>query len=275
MDNLKTRILSSVILLPVLIFIIYLGGIPFLVATMLILGVGAWEYWRMYSRNEANRNSLCLSIILTIAIICGRYFGGFEIGSRILTVCVFIAMFLGVLSFEKENHQSANGFAVMVTCFVYFGWIGSYLLTLRNLDNGFGWVMICLLLTWVGDAGAFFVGSLFGKHAMSPVVSPHKTWEGYVGGILTAFLFAMIFHRLTPDIRDFLTMKQVLILSLSLSTIGVIGDLGESMIKRTFGFKDSSNLIPGHGGVFDRLDTVLWAMPIGYGIYTMINFGLI
>ena len=275
MDNLKTRILSAVILLPVFIFMIYLGGIPFFLTTLLILGVGAWEYWRMYSQNEANRNSLSLSIILTMAVIFGRYFGGFEIGSRILTVCVFIAMFWGVLSFEKDNPQSANGFAVMVTCFVYFGWIGSYLLTLRNLENGFSWVMICLLLTWVGDTGAFFVGSLFGKHAMSPAVSPHKTWEGYLGGIITTFLFAMIFHTLSPEIREFLTMQQVLILALSMSMIGVIGDLGESMIKRTFGFKDSSNLIPGHGGVFDRLDTVLWAMPIGYGIYSIINSGLI
>ena len=239
------------------------------------MGVGVWEFWRMYSVNEANRSNKYLIIALTLAIICTRYFFGFESASRLLTGCVFIAMLWAVRSYDKHNLHAANGFAVMVTGFVYFGWIGSYLLTLRNLENGFWWVMVCLLIIWLSDSGAFFIGSRFGRHAMSPLVSPKKTWEGYFGGILTAMLTGWLLVRFVPIIAEILNQQQMFILALLLSVIASLGDFGESMIKRTFGFKDSSNLIPGHGGFFDRLDTVLWAMPIGYLVYRMINSGLI
>ena len=110
---------------------------------------------------------------------------------------------------------------------------------------------------------------------MLPKVSPQKSWEGYLGGILTALLTAYILYISFPAISNMLHMNQILILALLLSAFGSMGDFGESMIKRTFDIKDSSNIIPGHGGFFDRFDTVFWAMPICYLFYELISSGLL
>ena len=117
---------------------------------------------------------------------------------------------------------------------------------------------------WLGDGAAYFVGSHFGKHKMSPRVSPNKSWEGYVGGViggaLGALLLASLWHLRAPAI----TPVKGLILGLIVTIVSPLGDLGESMLKRGFGVKDTSQLLPGHGGIMDRIDSWLWAAAIGY-----------
>ena len=229
----------------------------------------------MYNKEQSNRSSAVLLIGLSILTGASRYFLDFTIASSVLALCIMIAMLWGNISYERKNQKAADGFAVMTTGIVYFGWIGSYLITLRQSENGFWWVIICLLLVWLSDTGAFFVGSKFGKHQMAPLVSPHKTWEGYFGGVLSTLVIGILLFLIIPPVSKILKFPQMILLALLIGLITPFGDLGESMIKRTFGFKDSSNLIPGHGGIFDRMDTVFWTMVIGYSVYTLINLGLI
>ncbi|MBQ6598227.1 MAG: CDP-archaeol synthase, partial [Lentisphaeria bacterium] len=120
--------------------------------------------------------------------------------------------------------------------------------------------------------GAFFVGCAIGKHKMFRVVSPKKSWEGFFGGIAVTVLVAILLEWLIPAIDAILDMKQIIVLALIVSISSPLGDFGESMIKRCYGQKDSSNLIPGHGGFFDRFDSCFFAMPAAYYFFELIRF---
>jgi phosphatidate cytidylyltransferase len=133
--------------------------------------------------------------------------------------------------------------------------------------------LLVLSAVWIADSGAYFIGRAFGKHKLSPRLSPKKTWEGYLGGVLTGTigtaLMALLFMNLAgPDTT--IALWKGALLGLILSVLTTLGDLGESMFKRQVGVKDSSNLIPGHGGVFDRIDSWLWAVAIGYYVIVWI-----
>jgi phosphatidate cytidylyltransferase len=124
--------------------------------------------------------------------------------------------------------------------------------------------MLVLPSIWVSDGTAYFVGSHFGRHKMSPRSSPKKSWEGYIGGVIGGTLFAVLLASLWHLRAPAVTPLKGLILGLVITSISPLGDLGESMLKRGFGVKDTSRLLPGHGGIMDRIDSWLWAATIGY-----------
>ena len=131
--------------------------------------------------------------------------------------------------------------------------------------------MVALPAIWFADSGAYFYGRVYGRRKLSPRLSPKKTWEGYIAGIVIGILGSTAFAamwQLPAGPETAITPLRGAILGLVLSVIAPLGDLGESMIKRQFGIKDSSNLIPGHGGAFDRIDSWLWAGVVGYYIIT-------
>jgi phosphatidate cytidylyltransferase len=146
--------------------------------------------------------------------------------------------------------------------------LGSFFIPLRSLPDGEWWVLLILPAVWLADSGAFFVGRRFGRRALVPRLSPKKTWEGYFGGIMAAILgmplLVLLYHRLglSPDFP--LGPGNAAVLGLVMGVFPTLGDLGESMVKRQVGIKDSGSLLPGHGGVFDRIDSWLWAVVIGY-----------
>jgi phosphatidate cytidylyltransferase len=156
-------------------------------------------------------------------------------------------------------------FAVTVAGILYLGWIGSYFMQLRSLENGLWWFFLVLPAVWLADSFAYFVGVRFGRHRMSPRLSPKKSWEGFWGGaffgILGAVGLSFLFASLGgPQIPWW----KAALLGVVLSTLPTLGDLGESMFKRMAGLKDSGNIMPGHGGFFDRIDSWLWGVAIGY-----------
>jgi len=140
------------------------------------------------------------------------------------------------------------------------GWIGllSFLPLIRHGPDGLAWVFAVLVVSWLGDTGAYFAGRAFGRHALYPKVSPKKTWEGALGGITLATVGLFVVSELGLPAMSAL---DVLILGPLLCIGGILGDLAESMLKRSFGVKDAGRIMPGHGGLLDRIDSVLFVAP--------------
>ncbi|MBR6089708.1 MAG: phosphatidate cytidylyltransferase [Anaerolineaceae bacterium] len=268
----KARILSACILVPVIIGTALIGGLPFLAAVLVICGISAWEFGRIFDQHDGIRTPLILLVVSVLILILARWFSGIDASHRTLTFCIMGAMLCGTILCEHEVPKSALSFVVLTTGMVYIGWLGGYMISLRQLPNGEIRFLLVMFMVWANDVGAFFVGRAIGKHKMFRVVSPKKTWEGFFGGIIFTMLIAFLAQKLIPHVRDLLGPGQMLILAAAVSVSGPLGDYGESMIKRCYGVKDSSNLIPGHGGFFDRFDSCFFAMPVAYYIYELIGY---
>jgi phosphatidate cytidylyltransferase len=192
---------------------------------------------------------------------------GFESAPWVISLVILGSMAYHLICYERGRDQAATDFAVTLAGALYLGWLGGYLVSLRNLPEGTWWLLLVLPSVWLADSGAYFIGRSYGRRKLSPRLSPQKTWEGYLGGILvgvpgTAGLVYLWQIWAGPEFT--ISPVQGALLGLLLSGLPTLGDLGESMIKRQAGAKDSSSLLPGHGGVFDRIDSWLWAAAIGY-----------
>ncbi len=181
---------------------------------------------------------------------------------------VLLSVFIFHCLKPKENMEEiAQRISLTLLGILYISTLGAFVGLTRELPYGIFWVFGLLAMTWLNDTAAYFIGHRFGKHLMAEKISPKKTWEGFFGGFLGSFAGFFLFWRLLDNP---LTLGQGLILTLLVGVIGPIGDLCESMIKRSFGVKDSGNIIPGHGGMLDRIDALLFTAPMVYFFATFI-----
>lgn len=267
---LRQRVLVTAVLLPIGLALIYIGGYPFMIFITIFIALAAWEYAKLFKAGDYQPAGLWI-VAGTIAIAISRGITGFEAFHWILAVFIFISMIIHMVAYERGRDQAGTDFAITISGAIYVGWLGAYLISLRNLPNGVWWFMVALPSIWAADSGAYFYGRKFGRNQFSPRLSPKKTWEGYIAGIPSGIVIGMAFAfwastQLGPEAG--ITPLRGAILGLVLSVVTPLGDLGESMIKRQFGIKDSSNLLPGHGGAFDRIDSWIWGATIGYYIIT-------
>jgi phosphatidate cytidylyltransferase len=169
---------------------------------------------------------------------------------------------------RKDLESSLPSSAIAVLATLYVGMLGGSLIRLRA-DFASGWKLIfyLLLVVWLGDAGAYYVGKSLGKHKLSPRISPKKTVEGLAGGIATSIIAAVVVHL---TFFKELPLLHAIISGMILSVAGVIGDLAESMWKRSAAVKDSGTLIPGHGGFLDRFDSIFFTAPILYSYWFLV-----
>ena len=263
---LADRVKVVLILLPIGLVVFYVGGWIFAAAMALVLGLAAWEYARLFRAGSLEPSAILL-VLGTLCLAAGRAINSFDSSPWILALVIMVVMSYHLVQFERGRSEAGTDFAVTLSGILYFGWMGAYLISLRALPDGFWWLLLSLASVWIADSGAYFVGRSLGKHAMSPRLSPKKTWEGYFAGVVTGLLggllLAAIFRAL-PWGGDTISVWQGGVLGLVLAVVTPLGDLGESMIKRQVGQKDSGNLLPGHGGAWDRIDSWLWAAVIGY-----------
>ncbi len=158
----------------------------------------------------------------------------------------------------------------LVQGLVYIPLAFSFVVQVRRLDHGLAWLFLILAVTWMGDTGAYFAGRAAGRHKLFERVSPKKTWEGAAGGMLAAVLTVCAFKLWwLPS----LTWGHAVALGIVLDTMGVLGDLVESMFKRSFGVKDSGWIMPGHGGLLDRVDSLLFTAPTAWIYATLFGLG--
>jgi phosphatidate cytidylyltransferase len=177
------------------------------------------------------------------------------------------------VTYERGRDQSGSDFGITLGGIVYLGWIGAYFISLRALPDGKWWVLFALPVIWIADSWAYIIGVRFGRHKLSPRLSPKKSWEGYLAGVVAGTLAgALLAWAWTavpaawgpPTSAAWPPLWKGALFGFILAALTALGDLGESMIKRQVGAKDSGKLLPGHGGVFDRIDSWLWGAVIGY-----------
>ncbi|MBM3144011.1 MAG: phosphatidate cytidylyltransferase [Chloroflexi bacterium] len=271
---LRQRVIVTIVLLPIGMAAIYYGGLYYISLITIFLGLAAWEYGQLFSAG-GYRPSGVLVVGGALAFILLRSLDYFYESSWyddiawLISILVLVSMTYHLIQYERGRDQAATDFAVTISGILYIGLLGSYLVLLRGLPDGAWWVLTTLPAVWLADSGAYFYGRTYGKRKLCPRLSPKKSWEGYLAGIAVSILGTAAFAamwRLPAGPGTELTALRGAILGLIISVVAPLGDLGQSMIKRQFHVKDSSNLIPGHGGAFDRIDSWLWAGVLGYYI---------
>jgi phosphatidate cytidylyltransferase len=260
------RAAVTLILLPIGLAVIAWGGWLYYGLIALILGLAAYEYVKLFRAGSLQPAGIFV-IGATLLLAIQRAVSGFELSHLTISLLILLAMIYHLFQYERGSEHAATDFAVTISGILYIGWLGAYLISLRMLPDGLWWLLTVLFAVWLADTGAYLIGSRFGRHKMTPRLSPKKSWEGYLGGILfsvpgTALLAYLWPVWAAPGLT--VTPLRAALIALVLSVLTILGDLGESMIKRQVGVKDSGDLLPGHGGIFDRIDSWLWAAAIGY-----------
>ncbi len=268
---LSRRLWVVIIMIPIGIALISFGGLPYDLFIVVTLGIAAWEYWQLFRKcgYAPSRELIVGGVVLLLA---HRALFGFNGADVLLSLLILASMVYHLVNYEKGANQAAADFGITIGGILYIGWIGAYLISLRDLPEGKWWVLLALPVVWLADGGAYLFGSRLGRHTLSPRLSPKKTWEGYLGGLLFGLLggtfLAALWHLMSPPV----TAARGALIGLVLAALTPLGDLGESMFKRQAGEKDSSHLIPGHGGFFDRYDSWLWAGVLSYYIILWLHF---
>jgi len=263
--SLKTRLIVAAILVPLVSFFIIIGGWAFAVFMGLFLALAGWEYWRMFRIGNYSP-SLFLILVGILSLICMRYYIQLQYSDLWLTFIILLCMGTAVFQQAKSVRYAGFNFAITVSVILYIGWLGSYTISLRLLPLGLPWTLLVVFAASMSDAGAYLFGSHYGKHKIAPALSPKKSWEGYIGGVFVGALSTWLACLLLAHFYPNLNPLHGLILGTILAAVAPFGDLAESMLKRLFNVKDTSYILPGHGGILDRIDSSLWAIPIGFYI---------
>ena len=263
-----TRTKSVLVFVPLMLVMIYLGGIPFQVFMTILLAIAAREYWRLLQIMAIKPSQfVILSGVLLVAL--HRILFGFQYIDVLLVVLIFLVAVDSLVRYEKGELQAAQLFAFHLAGILYIGWIGSYFFSIRALPEGRWWLLTALPITWLADMGAYTIGKPLGKHKMLPHLSPLKSWEGFAGavvfGVATGALLSLLWQPFLPNF----SLWQGMLLGLVVALLTPLGDLFISLLKRVAGVKDTSKLIPGHGGILDRLDTWIWGAMIAYYLALM------
>jgi phosphatidate cytidylyltransferase len=260
------RILVVIVLLPIGLAAIWLGGWYLTALVAIFMGVAAWEFVNLF-RLGGIQPGLILVVGGTVLLLVGRTINGFNSAGWMISLIVLLATTFHLVAYERGRDQAGVDFSVTLAGVFYIGWLGAYFISIRNLHEGLWWLLVVLAGVMFADSGAYFIGKSFGRHKLSPRLSPKKTWEGYFGGIIVGVplttLLAALIHNIVGSASDITFLSGALV-GLVMAIVPTLGDLGESMIKRQVGVKDSGNILPGHGGAFDRIDAWLWAVVIGY-----------
>ena len=266
----RTRLLAALIMTPLAVAAVLFLDTPWLVAlTAMVFLAGLWEWFRLAEIDDTLHRGVLLvaNLAMMVAIVwASRSSSGFSFVLFQLATVVGVAWWLLAMwwlrhfEFASDHDTNARMFKLAAgTLAVVPAWCALALIH-GGGSNGHRWLLIALMVIWAADSGAYFAGRRFGKRKLSPRISPNKTIEGLVGGMVASLAVALIGAPLAgASLAQLPLVALVVIVTVGFS---VVGDLFESLLKRHVGAKDSGDLIPGHGGILDRIDSVLAALPV-------------
>jgi len=265
---LAKRALSAVVILLIAGFLIFFGSWTYAFGAAIILSMATWEFNNMFTQGGHQPNALLLAFI-TLGLIILRnfrdpYFFSFGLILTFIIICV-----RNIWTYKEKTDNAAIDLVIELSSIVFVIIPGSYLINLRAMQHGLFWILLCVLAASLADVSAYLFGSAFGRHKLSPKISPNKTIEGYISGIFAAGLAGLAMGLFYPMDRPDVSILMLVLFTGIVAIVTPLGDLAKSIIKRSFSLKDTGNLIPGHGGMLDRLDTILWAAPI---LFFLIHF---
>ncbi|MCI5597074.1 MAG: phosphatidate cytidylyltransferase [Lachnospiraceae bacterium] len=257
----KQRLISGILLVAILAAVLYFGGMPTFFLTAIVSLIGYYELLRIFHVEKSPIGVAGYTVSILYYVLLALELQDFILPLSLLLLIALLAFY--VFLFPKYHfEQIAAGFFG----FFYVTIMLSYVYQIRTLKDGGVFVVLLFLSSWGNDTLAYCAGRLFGKHKMSPHLSPKKTIEGAVGGVAGAGLLGFIYSLIVKDMimsNDNVTLIFVLICMIG-ALISIIGDLGASAIKRNYEIKDYGTLIPGHGGILDRFDSVIFIAPMIY-----------
>jgi phosphatidate cytidylyltransferase len=263
------REITALVAAPAIIWVIGWGHEYVFDAVIAIVAVLAMYEFLDLGRHKGYDIPIPLCIAIMLIIMAAFILEGLSVEFGMFAALLLIPASYVVGKKALEDSLPSSAIAVLGT--TYVGMLSGSLIRLRHdFPEGSKLVYFLLLVVWLGDSGAYYVGKTFGKHKLSPRISPKKTIEGLMGGVAASVITAVVIHfTFFPQFP----LLHAIIAGVILSIAGVIGDLAESMWKRSADVKDSGTLLPGHGGFLDRFDSILFTAPILYSYWTLIVHG--
>ena len=258
LKNLFTRTIAGVIYIAIVLCGIFGGQYAFLVVFGMLLAISLFEFFRMVGKNEQVRISKTLNIVSGLAIFVAALL--FPQSALLLTALYLLFQLASTLFINKHNGLLSAAYSLFGQFYITLPFILLSLIYAANETINQKLILAIFIFIWISDTAAFLVGSLFGKHKLFERISPKKTIEGFIGGVILATSAGFLFAELIPEFSLLFWIGFGLITSM----IGTLGDLFESLVKRTYEVKDSGALIPGHGGMLDRIDSFLFAVVAVY-----------
>lgn len=253
-NGLLLRVFGGMVVVVVVLGGGWLGTWAFAGVMGVALIIASWELWRLLVQAgyAASQGVIALtSLAAALSLQLSTPWSALVLSLLLLTSLAW--------QLRRWRQRTVGDWAVSFAGGFYLGWTGGHLILVRQGDEGWHWLLLTLLAVWLADSMAYAAGHLWGRHKLAPHISPGKTWEGYIGGALAALVTGAAVGALTP-----IGLPLGLVTGGLIGCLSVLGDLVESMLKRIAHAKDSGHLIPGHGGVLDRLDSMLWAGVIAY-----------
>jgi phosphatidate cytidylyltransferase len=258
------RWITAIVLIPLVVLLIGFGGTLWLAAVInVVCLVGLWEYFRIVIDNDRGTWAMSfrlLALVTATAVIWSAYFHSINALLDIIALNVVVSATGSVFQFKSDPSVCGMVFK-QVAGVIYVSLFLSYLLLIRNGRDGELWIFLLLIVVFIGDTGAYYVGSYLGRHKLCQAISPNKTVEGAMGGLFAGLGAGALYKSL---LLPMLPWSLSLLCFLSINIAGQMGDLFESELKRAAHVKDSGTLLPGHGGVLDRIDALLFAAPVAY-----------
>ncbi len=269
------RIITGLVLAAIVAVLIMLGGIPLVAAACVVAVLACIEFYRIV-RARGVQPLGWFGMVFAVLLIINAYIRQLNLSflpypsdfilPLLLTLMTLIPLIWLLFRSNKDNAFINWGWTI--AGILYTGWLLSYYITIRQVDNGMGWLFLVLSCTALCDVGAYVIGSNLGKHALASSVSPGKTWEGAGGGLAFSVITAVI---LTIGFKLPLYYWQMVAAGLIIGVLAEVGDLVESLLKRNMQVKDTGSLLPGHGGFLDRIDSHLLVAPVAYYLIVLVN----
>lgn len=260
-SDLTARVTTALIGAPVAVGLMWIGGWPFVLAVVLLALAAQYELFGMLEAKGGEPQRV-LGLVLGAIVALHAVWPGWWVAAVVGVIALL------VVELFRKKEQPLENLSGTLFSLAYPVLLLSFLIDLRQVrapgidgDGAFWLTLTTLLLVWATDTLAYFSGRAFGKHKLMPRVSPKKTWEGSIGGLLGAVGVGIVLKLL---VLPFLSALDIVVIALICGALGQIGDLAESVFKRAAGVKDSGNLLPGHGGLLDRVDSLLFAVPLVY-----------